>query len=232
MSQFIKQGGNHEPFSHSDVCWGNNRCSGLNVGVGYGTAWPVVPTERPAPPSASCWEEPNQSLCAGAYTAAVGLLAQSHGAGRTKISAESGEVVKRLDTRKEEIGAALYGRESGQALYLSSDWPLRDRHVVACRLEHRSSDRVHCLTRGNLGRLPKRSARIRIGGRDLRRSRMPQYRDRPHPRERLRAKPARMSLHDGSFCAAGYSRPCHVDSSGEYARPAGQRNPGDPSSRS
>jgi hypothetical protein len=28
------QGGNHEPFSRSDVCWGNNRRSGINVGVG------------------------------------------------------------------------------------------------------------------------------------------------------------------------------------------------------
>ena len=31
--QFIKQGGNHEPFSHSDLCWGNNCGSGLNVGI-------------------------------------------------------------------------------------------------------------------------------------------------------------------------------------------------------
>ena len=29
------------------------------------------------------------------------------------LSAEGGEVVKRLDARKEEIGATLYGRESG-----------------------------------------------------------------------------------------------------------------------
>jgi hypothetical protein len=26
--------GDHEPFSHCDVCWGNNRRSGINVGVG------------------------------------------------------------------------------------------------------------------------------------------------------------------------------------------------------
>jgi hypothetical protein len=51
----------------------------------HGTAWPVVPTERRAPPSVSYWKEPSQSQCAGAYTAAVGLLAKSHGAGRTKV---------------------------------------------------------------------------------------------------------------------------------------------------
>jgi len=34
VSQLVKQGGSHEPFSHSDVCWGDDRCSGLNVGVG------------------------------------------------------------------------------------------------------------------------------------------------------------------------------------------------------
>ena len=37
-----------------------------------------------APPSASYWKGRSQSQCAGAYTAAVGLVAQSHGAGRTK----------------------------------------------------------------------------------------------------------------------------------------------------
>jgi len=58
---------------------------------------------------------------------------------RFNLAAESGEVAKRRDTRKEEIGAALYGRESWKALYLSSDWPLRDRHVVASVLssDHR-----------------------------------------------------------------------------------------------
>jgi hypothetical protein len=25
--------GNYEPFSHSDVCRGNNRCSGLDIGI-------------------------------------------------------------------------------------------------------------------------------------------------------------------------------------------------------
>ena len=44
----------------------------------------TVPTAQPARPSASYWEEPSQSQCAGAYTAAVGLVAQSHGAGRTE----------------------------------------------------------------------------------------------------------------------------------------------------
>jgi hypothetical protein len=34
VSQFIKQRGNREPFSHSNVCWGNYRSGGLNVGVG------------------------------------------------------------------------------------------------------------------------------------------------------------------------------------------------------
>jgi len=37
------------------------------------------------------------------------------------LAAESGEVMKRPDTQKEEIGAALYGRESGQA----TETPLR-----------------------------------------------------------------------------------------------------------
>ena len=56
-----------------------------------------------------------------------------------RFSAESGQVLKSLDTRKEEIGAAFYGRESGQALYLSSDWPLRNSYVVAAVLstDHR-----------------------------------------------------------------------------------------------
>ena len=30
------------------------------------------------------WKEPSQSQCAGAYIAAVGLAATSHGAGRTR----------------------------------------------------------------------------------------------------------------------------------------------------
>ena len=51
----------------------------------HGTAWPVVPTEQRALPSASYWEGRSQFHCAGAYTAAVELLAQSRGAGRTKI---------------------------------------------------------------------------------------------------------------------------------------------------
>jgi hypothetical protein len=50
----------------------------------HGNADLVVLTERRAPPSASYWKEPSQSQCAGAYTAAVGLVAKSHGAGRTR----------------------------------------------------------------------------------------------------------------------------------------------------
>jgi hypothetical protein len=34
VSPFIKQEGNHEPFSHSDVRWGNYRSGGINVSVG------------------------------------------------------------------------------------------------------------------------------------------------------------------------------------------------------
>jgi hypothetical protein len=49
-----------------------------------GTAWPKVPTEHRVPPLVSFWKEPSQSHCAGAYTAAVALVAQSHGAGRTR----------------------------------------------------------------------------------------------------------------------------------------------------
>ena len=44
------------------------------------------------------------------------------------LATESDEVVKRLETWKEEIGAAFYGRESWQALYLSPDWPLRNSY--------------------------------------------------------------------------------------------------------
>ena len=51
----------------------------------HGTAWPVVPTEQRAPLSASYWKGPSQSQCADAYTAAVGLVAKSHGARRTRI---------------------------------------------------------------------------------------------------------------------------------------------------
>ena len=56
-----------------------------------------------------------------------------------ELAAESCEVVKRFQAWKEEIGAAFYGRESGQALYLSSDGRLRDRHIVAAVLsaDHR-----------------------------------------------------------------------------------------------
>ena len=56
-----------------------------------------------------------------------------------KLASECGEVVKRLDTWEEEVGAAFYGRESRQALYLSPDRPLRDGHIVAAVLsaDHR-----------------------------------------------------------------------------------------------
>jgi hypothetical protein len=50
----------------------------------HGIAWPTAPTAQPARPSASYWEGRSQFHCAGAYTAAVGLVALSHGAGRTK----------------------------------------------------------------------------------------------------------------------------------------------------
>jgi hypothetical protein len=51
-----------------------------------------------------------------------------------ELAAESCEVVKRLETWKEEIGATFYGRESGQSLNLSSDWPLRNSYVVGAIL--------------------------------------------------------------------------------------------------
>ncbi len=56
-----------------------------------------------------------------------------------KLASECGEVVKRLNTWEEEVGAAFYGRESRQALYLSPDRPLRDGHIVAAVLsaDHR-----------------------------------------------------------------------------------------------
>ena len=55
------------------------------------------------------------------------------------LAAERGKVAQRLDTRKEEVATALYGRESGQALYLSSDRTLRDRQIVGAVLsaDHR-----------------------------------------------------------------------------------------------
>jgi hypothetical protein len=50
------------------------------------------------------------------------------------LAVESSQVVECLDTRKEEIGAALHSCESRQALYLSSDRPLWDRHIVSAVL--------------------------------------------------------------------------------------------------
>jgi hypothetical protein len=55
-------------------------------------------------------------------------------AGNRNLTAEGGQVAKRLDTREEEVGTALYGRESGQAPYLSSDRVLRDRQIVGAVL--------------------------------------------------------------------------------------------------
>jgi hypothetical protein len=55
------------------------------------------------------------------------------------LAGESGQVLKRLNTWKEEVGAAPYGRKSGQALYLSSDWSLRNCKVKCAILgtDHR-----------------------------------------------------------------------------------------------
>src|SRR5262249_25148057 len=95
-----------------------------------------------------------------------------NGESRLSLTAESGEVLKRFDAWKEEVGTALYGRESGQALYLLADRTLWNRKVKRAVLRQ-SSDRARCRARENSGRLPKRSAQTRIGERDLRRSRTP-----------------------------------------------------------
>ena len=55
-------------------------------------------------------ERARQSQCADASTAAVGLVAKSHGAGRTKIFRREWPGMNGLDTWKEEIGAAFYCR--------------------------------------------------------------------------------------------------------------------------
>jgi hypothetical protein len=72
-------------------------------------------------------------------------------------------VLKRLDTWKEEVGATLYGRESGQALYLSSDGTLRNRKVKRAILgtDHRIT-LIAKLVKIRI--VPKRSAQTRIGG--------------------------------------------------------------------
>jgi hypothetical protein len=52
--------------------------------------------------------------------------------------------VKRLDARKEEIGAALYGRESREPLYL-----LADRTLWNCKVERailRADHRIVLIT--------------------------------------------------------------------------------------
>ena len=56
-----------------------------------------------------------------------------------KLAAERSKVLKRFDAWKEEVGPTLYGRERGQALYLSSDWSLRNSYVVGAVLsaDHR-----------------------------------------------------------------------------------------------
>src|SRR5262249_29783156 len=46
-----------------------------------------------------------------------------------RLAAENSEVLKRFDPWKEEVGPTLYGCKSGQALYLSSDWSLRNCKV-------------------------------------------------------------------------------------------------------
>jgi hypothetical protein len=48
-------------------------------------------------------------------------------------------VLKRFDTRKEEVGAAFYGRECRKALYLLSNWTLWNREVKSAILgaDHR-----------------------------------------------------------------------------------------------
>ena len=150
---------------------------------------------------------------------------------RLNLAAESGEVVKRLDTRKEEIGAALYGRESGKALYLSSDWPLRDRHVVAAVLssDHRIAFIAYSWKFGSFIQTFCANSNWR--------TRLAQITNAAIPRSTPSsgapsAKARRMSLRDGSFCAAGYSRPCHVDLSAEYASQRGSVTLGDRSSRS
>ena len=60
------------------------------------------------------------------------------------LAAESGEVLKRFDTWKEEVGAALHGRESGQALYLLTDGTLRNCEIecTVSRTDHRISARA------------------------------------------------------------------------------------------
>ena len=54
------------------------------------TAWRALLTEHPARPSASYLKGRSQFQCAAAYTAAVGLVAKSHGAGRTRTRLSSG----------------------------------------------------------------------------------------------------------------------------------------------
>ena len=80
--------GNHEPF-RSDVCWGNNHRRGMNVGVGMALPRPRSQRRIGHDLRRHTWKERSQFHCAGAYTAAVGLVAQSRGAGRTRIFLKS-----------------------------------------------------------------------------------------------------------------------------------------------
>ena len=61
----------------------------------------------------SCtWKEPSQSQCAGAYTAAVGLVAKSHGAGRTKGRTRAG---RERDARNQPASHASFAARSMSA---------------------------------------------------------------------------------------------------------------------
>jgi hypothetical protein len=63
----MKQGGQHEPFSYSDVCWRNNYCSGLNIGIGM--ALPRQKSQRSI--GHGLWRHPGKSsvnLIAPVYT--------------------------------------------------------------------------------------------------------------------------------------------------------------------
>jgi hypothetical protein len=53
------------------------------------TAWPALLTEHRARPLASYLKGRSQFQCAAAYTAAVGLVAKSYGAGRIRDSGTS-----------------------------------------------------------------------------------------------------------------------------------------------
>ena len=59
--------------------------------------------------------------------------------GNPDLAAKSGKVLKRFDAWKEEVGTALYGRESGQALYPLTDralWNGKIKRAILCA-DHR-----------------------------------------------------------------------------------------------